>query len=115
MAPASSILQSIPHVTAVFSPTDFPTARDSFPTSRQDMLLAYHSLAFVFALLVLERGADTFLDHTVIVAKRTGVPAGLLALLTAGAEWEEVSADSRNGQSTSNGLIAARSGHHCHQ
>ena len=53
-------------------------------------VVAFSIASFICALVVLEFGADTFIDHTVIVAKRTGIPQGLIALLTAGAEWEEV-------------------------
>lgn len=49
--------------------------------------------AFICALVVLEKGADIFVDHTVIVAQKTGIPQGIIALLTAGAEWEEVRLD----------------------
>lgn len=52
--------------------------------------IIYSIAAFVCALFVLEFGADKFIDHTAILAKRTGVPEGLIALLTAGAEWEEL-------------------------
>lgn len=50
----------------------------------------YSISAFVCALFVLEFGADKFIDHTAILAKRTGIPEGLIALLLAGAEWEEL-------------------------
>lgn len=53
-------------------------------------VIAYSIASFVCALFVLEFGADKFIDHTTIVAKRTGIPQGVIALLTAGAEWEEV-------------------------
>lgn len=46
--------------------------------------------AFLAGLLVLEFGADKFVDHTAKVTTRLKVPATLIALLTAGAEWEEV-------------------------
>jgi Ca2+/Na+ antiporter len=52
--------------------------------------IIYSVAAFVCALFVLEFGADKFIDHTAILAKRTGIPEGLIALLTAGAEWEEL-------------------------
>lgn len=45
--------------------------------------------AFLAGLFVLEFGADKFVDHTAKVATRLKVPATLIALLTAGAEWEE--------------------------
>lgn len=53
-------------------------------------VIAYSVASFICALFVLEFGADKFIDHTTTVAKRTGIPQGLIALLTAGAEWEEV-------------------------
>jgi len=53
-------------------------------------IIAYSVASFTCALFVLEFGADKFIDHTTIVAKRTGIPQGVIALLTAGAEWEEV-------------------------
>ncbi|KAK3644789.1 hypothetical protein LTR56_009454 [Elasticomyces elasticus] len=53
-------------------------------------LVVYNLAAFICALFVLDYGADQFVDHTAIVAKRTGVPQTLIALLTAGAEWEEL-------------------------
>lgn len=48
--------------------------------------------AFISALFLLEFGADKFIDHATIAARRTGVPETIIGLLTAGAEWEEVSA-----------------------
>ena len=53
-------------------------------------IIAYNVAALLCALFVLEKGADVFIDHTAIVAKRTGIPQPVIALLTAGAEWEEV-------------------------
>lgn len=50
----------------------------------------YDAGAFAAALFLLEYGADRFIDHTAIVARRVGVSQTLVALLTAGAEWEEV-------------------------
>lgn len=46
--------------------------------------------ALIAGLFLLEFGADRFIDHTAIVATRLGVSQTLIALLTAGAEWEEV-------------------------
>ncbi len=54
-------------------------------------VVAYNIASLLCALFVLERGADVFIDHTAIVAQRTGIPQSAIALLTAGAEWEEVS------------------------
>lgn len=53
-------------------------------------MIAYNAAAFVSTLFLLESGADKFVSHTAITARRTGVPDTAIALLTAGAEWEEV-------------------------
>lgn len=53
-------------------------------------IIAFNVASFICALFVLEFGADKFIDHTVIVARRTDVSQSLISLLTAGAEWEEV-------------------------
>ena len=53
-------------------------------------VIAFNIAAFICALFVLEFGADNFIDHTAIVASRTGISQALIGLLTAGAEWEEV-------------------------
>ncbi|CAD0082803.1 unnamed protein product [Aureobasidium vineae] len=53
-------------------------------------LIAYNVASFICALFVLEFGADKFIDHTAIVAERTGIPESVIGLLTAGAEWEEL-------------------------
>jgi len=50
----------------------------------------FNSSAFIAGLFLLQFGADRFIDHTAIVARRLGVSQILVALLTAGAEWEEV-------------------------
>ncbi|KAH0367114.1 hypothetical protein KCU65_g4908, partial [Aureobasidium melanogenum] len=52
--------------------------------------LAYNAASFICALFVLEYGADKFIDHTAVVAERTGIPESIIGLLTAGAEWEEL-------------------------
>ncbi|MCJ1354526.1 MAG: hypothetical protein MMC33_004515 [Icmadophila ericetorum] len=49
---------------------------------------------FAEGLFLLENGANKFIDHAAIVARRLGVSQTLVALLTAGAEWEEASEDS---------------------
>ncbi|KAF2476634.1 uncharacterized protein BDR25DRAFT_300564 [Lindgomyces ingoldianus] len=38
----------------------------------------------------MEHGADKFIQHTSVVARRIGVSAAVVALLTAGTEWEEL-------------------------
>jgi Ca2+/Na+ antiporter len=53
--------------------------------------VAFNIAAFIGGLFVLEFGADKFIDHTAKVAARLRIPPTLIALLTAGAEWEEVS------------------------
>ena len=52
--------------------------------------IAFNIAAFLSGLFVLEFGADKFIDHTAKVANRLNIPPTLIALLTAGAEWEEV-------------------------
>ncbi|KAF4958767.1 hypothetical protein FGADI_2111 [Fusarium gaditjirri] len=52
--------------------------------------IAYNVAIFISTLFLLEFGADKFVDHTAIVAHRTGIPDTVIALLTAGAEWEEL-------------------------
>ncbi|KAL2883150.1 hypothetical protein SGCOL_001338 [Colletotrichum sp. CLE4] len=53
-------------------------------------VVAYNAAVFISTLFLLEAGADKFVDHTAIVARRTGIPDTLIALITAGAEWEEL-------------------------
>lgn len=53
-------------------------------------ILFFNIAVFVAAVFVLDYGADKFIDHTAIVANRLGVSQTLVAMLTAGAEWEEV-------------------------
>ncbi|KAK5114378.1 hypothetical protein LTR85_010200 [Meristemomyces frigidus] len=53
-------------------------------------IVAYSIASFLCALSVLEFGADEFIDHTFAVARLTGVPQTLIALLTVGAEWKEL-------------------------
>ncbi|KAF5593431.1 sodium calcium transporter [Fusarium pseudoanthophilum] len=52
--------------------------------------IVYNVAVFISTLFLLEFGADKFVDHTAIVARRTGIPDTVIALLTAGAEWEEL-------------------------
>ncbi|THX06467.1 hypothetical protein D6D13_06493 [Aureobasidium pullulans] len=53
-------------------------------------IISYNVASFICALFVLEFGADKFVDHTAVVADRTGIPEAVIGLLTAGAEWEEL-------------------------
>lgn len=50
----------------------------------------FNASAFIAGFCLLEYGADAFIDNTAIAARRVGVSETLVALLTAGAEWEEV-------------------------
>jgi Ca2+/Na+ antiporter len=54
-------------------------------------VLLFNIASFITGLFLLEYGADKFVDHTAIVAKRLNVSPTLIGLLTCGAEWEEVS------------------------
>ncbi|KAI8819307.1 Sodium/calcium exchanger protein-domain-containing protein [Fimicolochytrium jonesii] len=52
--------------------------------------LALYAALFVAGIVLLEKGADKLVDSLAIVAKRFGVSQTTIALLTAGAEWEEL-------------------------
>ena len=54
-------------------------------------VIAYNVAAFVSSLFLFEFGADKLVEHTAIVSRRAGIPDTIIALLTAGAEWKEVS------------------------
>ena len=47
-------------------------------------------LAFLVGVLLLERGADWFVDASAALARRVHTPQTLVGLLTAGGEWEEL-------------------------
>ena len=68
------LLQSPPHATDMTETTT----------------IAFNTAAFLSALFLLESGADRFINHTAIVARRAGVSETLIGLLTAGGEWEEL-------------------------
>ena len=53
-------------------------------------VLFYNTAVFIARVFVLDYGADKFIDHTVIIRRRLGISPTLIALLTAGAEYEEV-------------------------
>lgn len=53
-------------------------------------VVTYNIAVLITTLFVLEFGADKFIDHAAIVARRTGIPETIVGLLTAGGEWEEV-------------------------
>jgi hypothetical protein len=53
-------------------------------------VLAYNIATFVTAPFLLEFGADKFIGHTAIVARRINVSETTIGLVTTGAEWEEV-------------------------
>jgi hypothetical protein len=52
--------------------------------------LCYNSACLIAGVFVLDYGADKFIDHTALLARRLGISQTLIALLTAGAEYEEV-------------------------
>jgi Ca2+/Na+ antiporter len=45
--------------------------------------IAFNVASFICALLVLEFGADKFIDHTAIGARRTGISQAMIGLLIA--------------------------------
>ncbi|PQE20341.1 Sodium calcium exchanger membrane region protein [Rutstroemia sp. NJR-2017a BBW] len=53
----------------------------------------FNIAAFISGLYVLEAGADVFIDNTAELAARLNVSPTFIALLTSGAEWEEVNCD----------------------
>ncbi|OAA53113.1 Sodium/calcium exchanger membrane region [Cordyceps fumosorosea ARSEF 2679] len=52
--------------------------------------LAFNLGAFISTLFLLEFGADKFIAHTSILARRINISEVVVGLLTAGAEWEEL-------------------------
>ncbi|CEJ59000.1 hypothetical protein PMG11_07638 [Penicillium brasilianum] len=52
--------------------------------------ICFNTATLIAGVFVLDYGADKFLDHTVIVGQRLGISPTLIALLTAGAEYEEL-------------------------
>ena len=52
--------------------------------------LCFNIATLIAGVFVLDYGADKFINHTVIVGQRLGISPTLIALLTAGAEYEEV-------------------------
>ncbi len=52
--------------------------------------ILFNISTFIAGLFLLEYGADAFVDHTAVLSARLGMPQVLIALITAGAEWEEL-------------------------
>ena len=52
--------------------------------------IIFNAATLIAGIFMLDYGSDKFLDHTVIVGQRLGISPTLIALLTAGAEYEEV-------------------------
>ncbi|KAK4130870.1 hypothetical protein BT67DRAFT_389860 [Trichocladium antarcticum] len=50
--------------------------------------LLFNISSFAAGLFLLQHGAEKFMDHTAVVAKRLDVSPLLIGLLTCGAEWE---------------------------
>ncbi|KAH8654172.1 hypothetical protein BGZ61DRAFT_500663 [Ilyonectria robusta] len=59
-------------------------------TSTDADVIIFNIATALAALFLLEFGADKFIDHTAVVARRTGLPETVVGLLTAGGEWEEL-------------------------
>ncbi|OCK86081.1 Ca2+ transporter [Lepidopterella palustris CBS 459.81] len=53
-------------------------------------IVAFNIATFISTFFLLEFASDKFVDHTAVVASRVGVSQAVIALLTAGAEWEEL-------------------------
>jgi Ca2+/Na+ antiporter len=45
--------------------------------------IAFNVTSFIYALLMLEFGADKFINHTAISARRTGISQAIIGLLIA--------------------------------
>lgn len=52
--------------------------------------IVYSIAIFIVSLFVLDFGVDKFIDYTVKLGKRYNINPGLIALLTVGGEWEEL-------------------------
>ncbi|KAJ6126392.1 sodium/calcium transporter [Penicillium sp. IBT 18751x] len=52
--------------------------------------LWFNVATLIAGVFVLDYGADKFIDHTVVIGRRLGISQTVIALLTAGAEWEEL-------------------------
>ncbi|KAJ9475079.1 hypothetical protein PHBOTO_006641 [Pseudozyma hubeiensis] len=63
--------------------------QESLPDKRTSVLI-YNSSVFVAGILLLEKAVDQFIRHVSQLATQLGVSPTLIALLTAGAEWEEL-------------------------
>lgn len=50
--------------------------------------LLFNISSFIAGLFLLQYGAEKFMDHTTVVARRLNVSETLIGLLTCGAEWE---------------------------
>jgi hypothetical protein len=67
----------------------------------------FNGSAFNAGLCLLEYGVDAFIHSLAIVARRAGVSETLIALITAGAAWEDLHAHNLN--STTRLKLSARS------
>jgi hypothetical protein len=52
-------------------------------------IVAYNITTFIATLFLLKFGADKLIDHTAVIARRTGLSETIIGLVTAGGEWEE--------------------------
>jgi hypothetical protein len=71
--------------------TELQTSSHSAPAVKRAMTVCecFNVATLIAGVFVLDYGADKFIDHTVIVGRRLGISQTVIALLTAGAEWEE--------------------------
>ncbi len=100
LLPCVPFLANYPNVVILANSIDtsfFYWTRSFASSLRFDMAnvnaLLYSVASFIAGLFLLEYGADKFVDHTAVVAKRLNVSPTLVGLLTCGAEWEEVTSD----------------------
>ena len=87
-----AVIGSTGSVTDHAQPSSPPAARaqEQSSSNRRTADLIYHSSVFVAALLLLEKAADGFIRRVSQLSTLLGVSPTLVALLTAGAEWEEL-------------------------
>lgn len=74
------------------SPTQRAKPSSSSPPEQPDPRsnLIYNSSVFLAGLLLLEKAADGFIRQVSSLSTQLGISSTLIALLTAGAEWEEL-------------------------
>lgn len=71
-------------------PLPTPTEQQRTQFDRRTSNLVYHTSVFVAGLVLLEKAADGFVRHVSQLSAQLGIGPALIAVLTAGAEWEEL-------------------------